>query len=171
MDKTEVGGPVGGVARIDAFVGSAYFRVSPNYAVMLPRSAAPKDELMLRMSLSGLPNYLWSNPLCKQGQCNGNWDPHLENFDRGLLGPIVLNNARDVLLANLTKATWKVCSGLYGEALNLPSPAASEPPGGWRKGGAPLAGTGTWYTHTLTYAHTHTLTHAHTRTHTRTHTI
>ena len=37
-------------------------------------------RMMLRMSISGLPNYLWSDAHCKKGQCNGNWDPHLENF-------------------------------------------------------------------------------------------
>ena len=65
--------------------------------------------------------------------------------DRGLLGPILLTSATTATTTNLTHASWKICTGLHGEALKLFSPTAPEPPGGWRRGGAaPLAGTGTW---------------------------
>lgn len=172
MEQPMVGGPMGGVHRVDGFVDGAHFAVAPNYPSALPRpvlsldasgatltdsSVPPSSRVVmtLRMSVSGLPNYLWSNKLCKKEQCNGNWDPHLENFDRGLLGPILLSAVSEsgtsshssssvVLLANLTRASWKVCTGLHGEALNLSSPAASDPPGGWRTGTAPLSDTGTW---------------------------
>ena len=121
------GGPIGGVHHIDGFVGGAWFQLAPNYPAPLPAGAASvaASTLMLRMSIGGLANYLWSNPLCKKDECNGPWDSHLENFDRGLLGPILLNSSAGQV--NLTHAPWKVCAGLHGEALDLSSGAVDPP--------------------------------------------
>ena len=125
-----------------AGVHGTWFQLAPGFPSTLP-TAAKTDTLLLRIAIQGLPNYLWSNALCKKNECDGPWDSHLESFDRGLLGPILLNDTQTgAVAANLTHAEWTVCAGLAGEALNLSSPAAADP--GWRRGTGPLTGTGTW---------------------------
>ena len=151
MPSPAVGGPLGGVARVDGFVDGRGFSVTPGWPVSLPTGSSG-GPLHLRMSIQGLPNYLWSNKLCKNGGCNGDWDSHLENYDQGLLGQILLNSTSStasagssgMVVTNLTDAGWRVCAGLHGEALNLSSPVAADPPGGWQAGTRPLSATGTW---------------------------
>jgi hypothetical protein len=92
MPSPLVGGPLGGLERVDGFVDGVWFEIAPGYPRKLPSPAArppTASVLLLRMATGGLPNYLWSNSLCKKGECDGPWDSHLENFDRGLLGPIL----------------------------------------------------------------------------------
>ena len=95
-DRPAVGGPLGGLSRMDGFLNGVWFEAAPGYPARLPSSmlaSTPsaghvanetsikaRDDnnvLTLRMSIGGLPNYLWSNSLCKKDECDGPWDSHL----------------------------------------------------------------------------------------------
>ena len=94
---------------------SSHLAIAPNYPTALPKGGGGQRRLVLRMAGSGLPNYLWSDPLCKKGQCNGNWDPHLENYDQGLLGPVILNSSDKSVLKNITHGAQRppLCCPLF----------------------------------------------------------
>lgn len=145
MDRPLVGGPLGGVHRADGFLNGVWFQIVPGFPVKMPSTTSTKSVLTLRMSIQGLPNYLWSNSLCKKNACDGSWDSHLENFNRGLLGPILLNEtASGKIIANLTRSNWTICPGLEGEAVRLYSPHTSAPTTMWQTGRGALEGTGSW---------------------------
>lgn len=145
MEHPLVGGPLGGLHRVDGFVDGVWFEVAPGFPVKMPSTTSTKSVLTLRMSIQGLPNYLWSNSLCKKSECNGPWDSHLENFDRGLLGPIFLNEtATGKVIRNLTHSNWTICPGLEGEAMRLYSPQTSAPASIWQTGRGALEATGSW---------------------------
>lgn len=145
MERPLIGGPLGGLHDVDGFLDGVWFEVAPGYPVKLPSTSNTKSMLTLRMAIQGLPNYLWSDSLCTKGECNGQWDSHLENFDRGLLGPILLNEtATGKVIANLTHANWTICPGLEGEAMRLYSPQTSSRASIWQPGHGALKGTGTW---------------------------
>eukprot|EP01052_Picozoa_sp_SAG31_P005994 SAG31_NODE_272_length_18690_cov_14.520785_3_plen_416_part_00 len=143
MESPLEGGPLGGVHHVDGFLDGVWFEMAPGYPSKLPGNAAASGSVLtLRIAISGLPNYLWSNALCQKNACDGPWDSHLEKYDRGLLGPILLNQSTGNLLANMTHATWSICVGLAGESMGLFDVNASQV--NWQKGSQPLVDVGTW---------------------------